>query len=106
MAVGTADASPGAPQDEWLQVVGIDADRRIALQVWFDVEDMDAAIAELDAQHKRLEQQPQSARLANAASRVDARFNTLFAGRRWDEVVSIWADDVTVEDRRRGFDER
>lgn len=103
VAVGTADASPGAPQDEWLQVVGIDADRRIALQVWFDVEDMDAAIAELDAQHKRLEQQPQSARLANAASRVDARFNTLFAGRRWDEVVSIWADDVTVEDRRRGL---
>lgn len=103
LKVGPTDQSPGAPRDELLQLYGLDRDGRIGLHVWFDVEDMDAAITELDAQHKRVEQQPQNARLANAASRVDARFNTLFAGRRWDEVVSIWADDVTVEDRRRGL---
>ena len=32
-----------------LQVAGLDEEGRIALQVWFDVEDIDAAIAELDA---------------------------------------------------------
>lgn len=100
---GAGDDSLGAPLDPVLQLNGIDEQGRFVLQMFFDVEDMEAAIAELDAQHKLVEQQPQSARLANAASRVDARFNTLFAGRRWDEVVSIWADDVTVEDRRRGL---
>ena len=44
-----ADVSPGAPQDEFLQLYGIDEEGRIALQVWFDLEDIDAALAELDA---------------------------------------------------------
>ena len=47
--LGTADVSPGAPQDEFLQLYGVDEDGRINLQVWFDLEDIDAAIAELDA---------------------------------------------------------
>ena len=33
LELGTADTSPGAPQDEMLQVVGIDEEGRIALQV-------------------------------------------------------------------------
>ena len=54
--------SPGAPQDELLQLFGIDKEGRIALQVLFDIEDMDAAIAELDAAHARFEErQPRRA---------------------------------------------
>ena len=55
VTLGTADVSPGAPQDEFLQLYGVDEEGRIALQVWFDLEDMDAAIAELDAVHARFE---------------------------------------------------
>ena len=36
-------------------VYGIDEEGRISLQIWFDLEDMDAAIAELDAAHARFE---------------------------------------------------
>ena len=49
---------------------GVDEEGRIALQVWFDLEDMDAAIAELDAVHARFEEERLTARrLENAASR-------------------------------------
>ena len=101
--LGTADLSSGAPQDEMLQVVGLDEEGRIALQVWFDIEDVDAAIAELDAQHARFEkEQPKARRLENAASRADGRVNELFADRRWDEFDTLFADDLQVDDRRRG----
>ena len=41
---------PGAPRDEFLQVYGVsDEGRMAALQVWFDLDDMAAALAELDA---------------------------------------------------------
>lgn len=103
VAVGTGDASPGAPQDEWLQVVGIDADRRIALQVWFDLEDMDAAIAELDAQHKRLGGEPERSHLENVASRAEERIDALFGDRRWDEIGELLVDDFRTDDRRRGL---
>ncbi len=53
--VSTVDMSAGAPQDEMLILYGIDDRGHIALQVTFDGEDLDAAIAELDAQHERLE---------------------------------------------------
>ncbi len=83
LEVGTADESPGAPHDEMLQLFGLDDDGRIALQVWFDIEDKDAAIAELDALHARFEGERPRRPLANAASRVSDRLNELFAGRRF-----------------------
>ena len=36
-----------------LQLVGLDDEGRIALQIWFDIEDIDAAMAELDAASTR-----------------------------------------------------
>ncbi|WP_211296260.1 BTAD domain-containing putative transcriptional regulator [Mycobacterium aquaticum] len=51
LRVGTADMSAGAPEDELLQIYGIDNAGRIALQIWFDLDDFDAAIAELDARY-------------------------------------------------------
>jgi len=103
LEVGSPDMSPGAPRDELLQLYGIDDEGRIDLQVWFDLEDIDAAIAELDAAHARLEERPPRAPLENAASRADDRLNTLFADTRWDEIGELFADNVRLEDRRRGL---
>ncbi len=81
LEAATADPSPGAPRDEMLQVVGLDNDGRIAEQVWFDIDDMDGATAELDAMHARFEQdQPRAGLLENAASRVVERLISQFAG--------------------------
>lgn len=100
--IGTDDRSPGAPYDEMLQLIGLGEDGQIALEVFFDVEDIEAATAELDALHAQFEQErPQS--LENAASRADARFNMLFAERRWDEFGELLTDDIRVVDRRRGL---
>ena len=103
LVLGSADVTPGAPQDELLQVYGIDDSGRIVLQVWFDVEDIDAATAELDAAHARLEGEHPRVPLENAATRTDDECYTLFAERRWDEIVKLYADDIRFEDRRQGL---
>ena len=101
LEVGPADLSPGAPRDEFLQLYGLDQEGRIALQVWFDVEDMDAALAELDAAHARLEEQHrQERRLENAASQVYERIQACFAARDWDAMANIVAQDMIDHDRR------
>jgi class 3 adenylate cyclase len=100
VVVGTADASPGAPQDEYLQLYGIDEEGRIALQVWFDLEDIDAAMAELDAAYARLEERHPRAPLENAASRVQDRYLSHFATRKWDAMAEALADDISGDDRR------
>ena len=101
--IGTADTSPGAPQEELLHLFGLDNDGRIALHVGFDTEDMDAALAELDAVHARFEEEQPRAPLENAASRVDNQFNAFFAARDWDDIGALLTDDIKVEDRRRGL---
>ena len=85
-------------QDELLQLFGLDEDGRIALQVWFDVEDMDAAIAELDAVHARFEEErPPARRLENAASRVFEANRSHFAARDWDAMAEIVADNYSSD---------
>ncbi|MDQ1494556.1 MAG: hypothetical protein QOG69_1039, partial [Actinomycetota bacterium] len=102
LEVGTEDVSPGAPQDEMLQLVGLDEEGRIASQVWFDVDDLDAAIAELDAAHARLQELVAPARrLDNAANQVLERYFAHFAAREWDAMAEILADDFITDDRRR-----
>ncbi|MDQ1539298.1 MAG: hypothetical protein QOH29_24, partial [Actinomycetota bacterium] len=92
LSAGTADLSPGAPIDELLQVYGIDEEGRVALQIWFDVDDMDAAIAELDAVHARFEEErSQARRLGNAASRLYERFKVCYAARDWSTVSEMLA---------------
>lgn len=102
MRVYNEDASPGAPYDEFLNLYGIDEEGLFNLQLWFDLDDIDSAMAELEAAHSRLEER-QRPRLQNAASRVDDRLNALGAERRWNELNALFADDVRVEDRRPGF---
>jgi DNA-binding SARP family transcriptional activator len=98
--LGTADVSAGAPRDEFLQLYGIDDQGRIAMQMWFDVDDMDAALAELDALHARFEHQPGARRPENAASRQYERFKARYAARDWRGMTEIIADDFWSEDRR------
>ncbi len=60
LELGTTDRSSGAPQDEELHVVGLDENRRIALQVKFDVEDIDAATRRTRRAHTPLAGSPRS----------------------------------------------
>lgn len=101
--LSTVDEGPGAPQDAVLQVFGIDEDGRIDLQIWFDVDESDAALAELDSLHARFEQERPRTPLENAATRINKRMNTLFASRRWDEVEPLFTETVWIDDRRRGI---
>ncbi len=89
--------------DEFSAYTAIDEQGRVALQIWFDVEDMDAAIAELDAVHARFEEEarPQARRLENAASHATERHSEHFAARDWDALAKVIADDILVDDRRR-----
>src|SRR5271166_2141264 len=103
LEVGTAEVGPGAPQDEMLELFGLDKDGRIALQVFFDSVDVDAAVAELDAAHAGFEEEVhrQARRLENAASQAYERLQPCFASRDWDAMAEILADDICTEDRRR-----
>ncbi len=102
LEIGTADRSSGAPQDEMLQVVGIDEEGRIALQVKFDVDDIDAAMAELEATHARLQQEsPPARRLENTATRVFEHVWSHYAARDWDAMADSVADDYVGIDHRR-----
>ncbi len=101
LEVGTADLSPGAPRDEWLQLYGLNQEGRITLQVWFDLEDIDAAAAELDALQVRFESQTSRPALDNAASRVQEHYLAQFATRDWDAMTDALADDFVGDDRRR-----
>ncbi len=101
LELGTADVSHGAPQSEMLQLVGLDQSSRIALSVWFDLDDIDAALAELDAAHARFEEaHPRARRLENAASQVDERFWRYFAARDWAAMAEILTKDFSLDDRR------
>jgi class 3 adenylate cyclase len=103
LKVGPTDQSPGAPRDELLQLYGVDEEGRVALLWWFDVDDVDAAIAELDSTYARLEEQAPRTALENAATRVDDRLITLFSGDRLDEVESLFTQDTRHDDRRPGL---
>ena len=109
LKVGTGDASPGAPIDEILQVYGIDEQGRVAMQIWFDLEDMDAAMAELDAAHARFEaERPPVPHLDNACVRVVGRLWDAFDREAWDEVEQQFATEIAAEHRRKivGFSPR
>ncbi|UMB72220.1 AAA family ATPase [Mycobacterium paraterrae] len=98
-----ADDSPGAPRDELLQVYMIDETGRVARQIWFDVEDLDAAMAELDALHVRLERETgrQASSVGNRATAVFERFWSCSAAGDWDAVAQLIADEFHGTDHRR-----
>ncbi len=101
LEIGTRGESPGSPQDALLQVVVLDEQGRIALQVWFDVDDIDDAMAELDSTQARFEQRAKARRLENGASQVAERFLLYFASCNWDAMAQLQADNISIDDRRR-----
>ncbi|MCA4730385.1 BTAD domain-containing putative transcriptional regulator [Mycobacterium avium] len=98
--VGSADVSPGAPYDEFLVLYGIDQEGRFDVQVWFDVEDMDAAMAELDATYARFEKRCPRPPLENGATRAYERLHAYFKARDWDAITDLLTDDYCGDDRR------
>ncbi|WP_104183299.1 BTAD domain-containing putative transcriptional regulator [Mycobacterium avium] len=98
--VGSADVSPGAPYDEFLVLYGIDQEGRFDVQVWFDVEDMDAAMAELDAAYARLEGVDRRPPLENGATRAYERLHAYFKARDWDAITDLLTDDYCGDDGR------
>ncbi|WP_081282506.1 BTAD domain-containing putative transcriptional regulator [Mycobacterium asiaticum] len=100
LTVRTVDVSPGAPVDEFLLVYGIDEAGRLTLEVSFDLADIDAAYAELDAAHSRLGE-PSPSKLKNAASGVSRRVASYFVADNWAAVAETLADDVIQDDRRK-----
>ncbi len=100
--LGTPDVSPGAPRDELLQLYAVGEDGRIKLQVWFDLDDMDAAIAEIDTLQARFEAERPASRLPEtAATRLYERFKVCFAARDWTAIAEMNSDNLVSEDRRR-----
>ncbi|MCB9417979.1 MAG: AAA family ATPase, partial [Mycolicibacterium sp.] len=100
LELGTTDRSAGAAQDEMLQVGVIDEMGRIAQQVKFDVEDIDAALGELDVLHERIELRFQ-APMNNAASRAYDGVQASFGARDLPAMRELFADDFESDDRRR-----
>ena len=103
LSMATEDASAGSPRDEFLQVAVLDREGRIALQIWFDVDDADAAMAELEARHAQLESDQRRTALGNAATRADDRLIELFGDNRLDAVDALFTEDTVVDDRRQGL---
>ena len=56
-----------------LQLIGLGEDGRVALEVFFDIEDVDAAIEELDAAHARFEAAPLAGTAAGECSKLCRR---------------------------------
>ncbi|MES3635599.1 BTAD domain-containing putative transcriptional regulator [Mycobacterium intracellulare] len=100
LVIGAEDVGPGAPQDEFLLLYGIDEDGQISLQVWFDLEDVDAALAELDAVRFGAEG-PNLRSLKNSATRVYERFWSYFAARDWNALAATVSEDLSGADHRR-----
>jgi hypothetical protein len=110
-------------------VYGVDEEGRINLQIWFDLDDIDAAIAELDAVHARFERERAQARrlfggrdlptapvpaevpaveLDNECVRAIGRLWDAFDRESWDEVEGQFATEIATEYRRKivGFPRR
>ncbi|WP_081293082.1 hypothetical protein, partial [Mycobacterium colombiense] len=101
LITSAVDKSPGAPHDELLQLYAIDENGQVVRQVWFDVEDMDAAMAELDAAYARLEHEhSQTHHLENAATVAYERLHAYFKARNWDAITELLTDDYCGDDRR------
>ncbi|WP_019696145.1 BTAD domain-containing putative transcriptional regulator, partial [Mycobacterium avium] len=100
MITSAVDESPGAPHDELLQVYAVDENSQVVRQVWFDVEDMDAAMAELDAAYARFEKRCPRPPLENGATRAYERLHAYFKARDWDAITDLLTDDYCGDDRR------
>ncbi|HVE94626.1 MAG TPA: nuclear transport factor 2 family protein, partial [Acidimicrobiales bacterium] len=87
------DDRPDALSDQQLRLWGLDGEGKLALDVFFDLEDVDAAYAELDAQYLATEAQPHCNVFETIAAAIDA-YN------RRDAVAAPLAPDLVHVDHR------
>lgn len=103
LTIGGAEVGPQAPQEDVLELYALDDEGRIARRVWFDADDLDAALAEVGALYSQQESTQTRSLLQNRATRAVGRTCELFAARKWDEITRLFAPNVRVDDRRRGL---
>ncbi|MEX2538614.1 MAG: nuclear transport factor 2 family protein [Actinomycetota bacterium] len=82
-----------------LHVHEVDGDGRLSLVIVFDLDDMEAAYAELDERFAV----GISGALENFAVRTGRRFHDLFDQRDWDGFGLLLTDESVYEDRRKGM---
>jgi hypothetical protein len=90
------EVSIGPSEIEWLMVIEVDGRGDHVAVVAFDLDDLDAAYAELDARYTAGE--------AAAHPRVSATmqaFLRAFAERDWDALAALFLPDLVVDDHRR-----
>ena len=104
LKLGTEDTTPGAPCDESLNLFGLDEQGRLAVQMVFEPDDIDAAMAELDVQHARFQREEPSAPTSeaqNACVRAVRRMESAWRNEDWHEGDKLVAPIVHVENRRK-----
>jgi class 3 adenylate cyclase len=89
-------ASPGYEVDLWV-VSEVDEGGTLRAVVTFDLDDLDAAFAELDARYLAGEAAPHADVYGTCARIVD-----LVNTRDWDGMLALWSDDLVVVDHRPG----
>ncbi|HEX2484923.1 MAG TPA: nuclear transport factor 2 family protein, partial [Myxococcota bacterium] len=91
------DGSDAGPSEiEFLQVLEVDSDGRIAAGVGLEAADRAAGWAQLDARYHAGEAAP----FASVAAGMRA-FHAAFAARDWDALAAQCAPDIAVNDHRR-----
>ncbi|WP_235632340.1 BTAD domain-containing putative transcriptional regulator [Mycolicibacterium rutilum] len=99
LRIGGAERAPSAPYEEILELYGLDDAGRIAMRIWFDTDDLAAAVAEMEAAYAR--QAGDRAPAGNVASRAYDRVTALFATRDWNAMADAMAEDMVDHDHRR-----
>jgi ketosteroid isomerase-like protein len=89
-----SDDVVGASRIEWLEIVELDAGGSFVAMAVFDVEDVEAAYAELDARYNAGEAAGFVHRVAGQA------FRDAFVARDWEAFTRVLTDDVVVCDHR------
>ena len=75
--------------------------------MWFDIEDIDAAVAELDAAHARLEERhPRRATRERGEPVARGLLCALRGPATGMKSAQLLADDLSIDDRRRGLQRR
>lgn len=103
LTIGGPDFGPGAAKEDILELYALDDEGRIARRVWFDAEDMDTALAELNDLHGQQVLSQARPSLENAATRADDRLIALFNENRLPEIGDLFSQDTRLDDRRHGL---
>ncbi|KUI42021.1 hypothetical protein AU197_18030 [Mycobacterium sp. IS-1590] len=103
LTIGGPDFGPDAAEEDILELYALDDEGRIACRMWFDAEDMDPALAELNNLYGQQVLSQARPSLENAATRADDRLIALFNENRLPEIGDLFSQDTLLDDRRHGL---